>query len=500
MVSHSGNGTFSLPVSPRVLLINPPYPFIRGEPKHASPPLGLAYIAACLEALSIPVRILDCVLDGYNTELKLDDGTRAYGLRGGELLARIADYRPDLIGISCLFSTLHSIVNDVLHDVKGAFPSVPLVLGGHHPTVLPEPFLHDSMADFVIAGEGEVALVRLIEHLQGDRPIERVDNLVWRGEDAILRNPRTFIRNLDDLPLPARHLLDLEGYIRIGLMHGESKLNSRATTLITSRGCPGECIFCSIHPVWGRSFRSHSPGYVLDELRHLADDCGIDHFLFEDDNLTLDRERATRILSAMTEDDRRFTWATPNGVAVSTLNGELLRLMKSSGCHRLTLAVESGDSHTLNRIVRKRLGLDRVLQVVDWCNGFDIPTTAFFVVGLPGETRRSLRRSLDFAVKLDVGSLNIMIATPYPGTPLYRQCVEKGYLVSDFRWENLTTGRGQIATDEFQPRDLHILVTRTLLRHAIRHPRRVFRRFREKAVASPGATLQFVTKLFRSGV
>ena len=285
-----------------ILLINPPYPFIPDEVKTASPPLGLAYIAAMLEQNNYPVKIVDCVIEGYNTETEISNGIRTYGLSKREIIHIIEEYQPSVIGISAIFSTLDSIIRELSRDIKETFPEVKIVVGGTHATVMAEELICEPSIDYVIRGEGEYAFLGLVEYLEMKRQIDEVNNLTWKENGEIRSTPQQFIEDIDQLPRPARHLLNIEGYIKIGRMHGSPEKGVRAATLITSRGCPAKCIFCSIHSVWGRTFRGHSPEYVLNEMQELREQYKINHLLFEDDNLT-DR-KSTRLNSSHTDISR----------------------------------------------------------------------------------------------------------------------------------------------------------------------------------------------------
>jgi anaerobic magnesium-protoporphyrin IX monomethyl ester cyclase len=483
----------------RVLLINPPYPRFPADPKNASPPLGLAYIAAVLEPQRHTVKITDCVVEGFATETEVGNRT-VYGLSIRQLLQIIKEYRPDIIGISCMFSTLDSIVKDLSRRIKGEFPEITIVLGGTHATVLAEQLVREPSIDYVVRGEGEHAFPRLVEHLEQKRPVETVNNLTWLDNGEIHSTPQEFIEDIDKLPLPARHLLNMEGYIRIGHLQGLTKKGTRATTLITSRGCPAKCVFCSIHAVWGNKFRAHSPEYVLNEMQQLRDKYGIEHLVFEDDNMTLDRARAEAIFRGMVDRGFDFSWTAPNGVALWTLDAGLLTLMRESGCYWLSLGVESGDPKTLREIIHKPLQIDKINYIVKVCKRLKIHTTAFFVIGLPGETPQSMRRSMQYAENLDVDSLCISIATPYPGTPLYRICEQEKYLIDGFRFDDLMTKIGQIRTPEFGPEDVQAILSKTLVRHSLKHPFSALRRAVEKLKASPKETAAFIVKRIGSAL
>ncbi len=484
----------------KILLINPPYPFIPDEVKTASPPLGLAYIAAVLEHSKYMVKIVDCVIEGYDTETEVSNGTITYGLSHEEIIRIVETYQPDIVGISAIFSTLDSIIRELSKCIKEKFPAIKIVLGGTHATVMAEELICEPFIDYVIRGEGEYAFLKLVEHLEKKRQIDEVNNLTWKEHGEIKSTSQQFIEDIDKLPRPARHLLNMEGYIKIGRLHGSPGKGVRATTLITSRGCPAKCIFCSIHSVWGHKFRGHSPKYVLDELQELREKYGINHLLFEDDNLTFDRERAMSIFKGMIFGKYHFPWTAPNGVAIWALNDNLLKLIKESGCRRLTLAVESGDPDTLTKIIRKPLRLDKVESIIKTCKKLKIHTNAFFVIGLPGETMESIQRSMKFAENLDVDSIIISIASPYPGTDLYKKCKENGFFIEDFNIGSLSPRIGQIQTPEFSPKDLVDITNRTFMRRVFKHPVGTLRRVYEKFKVAPMTTFSLITRKFILGM
>lgn len=478
----------------KTLLLNPPFPLFPGESKFASPPLGLAYIAGMLEKHGHEVQIIDCAVEGYDQEERWEDGATVYGLPKKEILEKIMSCRPHVLGIACVFSTLHQIVLDLCRSIKAVFPQVKIVLGGTHATVWAKEILENSNVDYIVQGEGENSMLGLIEHLEGERAIENVNGLCWKKSGKIMMNPQVFIANIDELPLPARHLLPMERYSKIGMLQGITQRGVSATTVITSRGCPASCVFCSIHAVWGHKFRAHSAGYVLNELRSLQRDFGISHIVFEDDNITFDRKRAFEIFSGMVDGNMRLSWSAPNGVAVWCLDEVLLRVIRESGCRVLYLAFESGDQETLKNIIHKPLSLEKSLEIIEACRRLKIRTQAFFVIGFPGETKEAMKRSMRLAERLSVDRISIAIATPYPGTELYEICKREGYLTEDFDVVKLMTRVGQIRTGEFGPKDVERLASLTYIHFALRHPLKTLRRLVERLQVDPWQTASFIVK------
>ncbi len=482
----------------RVLLVNPPFRCIRNEPRHASPPVGLASMAAALAQHGFEVVIIDAVVSGYGRRWCGPDGCQYYGLPVRELATAVAATSPDLVGVSLPFTVIHDVVMALAADLKARMPSVPIVVGGAHASALPEVTCSNPSVDFVIQGEGERLLPLLAHRLTESRSRDPLPGLYWKDGDGVRGLPPQWIEDLDSLPPPAYYLLDMEAYFRINCLHGESAPGLRAMPFVTSRGCPGKCVFCSIHPVWGRRFRPHSVDYVLERIAGLVSFHGVNHLLIEDDNFSFDPQRAKRILAAIADRHPQLTWSSPNGLSASTLDGELISLIKRSGCSRLTLAVESGDQETLFAIIGKPLRLSKVSEVVQACRINGLSTTAFFVIGLPGETRDALRKSMAFAARLPVDSLNVMFATPYPGTALHALCGDRGFLESPFAWSRLTTQECQIRTPCFDGKYLKKLARRALLVHVLRNPRGALRRLRQKARVSPFSTMAFVwNRLFR---
>jgi len=478
----------------KIFLLNPPFPLFPGETKFVSPPLGLAYIAASLERKSHEVCILDAVVEGYSTETKQNKHNVIYGLTSQDILKRIKEFNPEIIGIACVFSTLHDIVLNLCSVIKRSFPAIKIILGGTHATVLAQTLVSEPCVDFVIRGEGEVAMVELSEYLSGSRSIESVSGLTWKKNDQIEFNPQNFCQDIDDLPFPARHLLNMEAYKKVGILQGATRPGIAATTVITSRGCPASCVFCSIHSVWGKKFRPHSAKYVLKELQILKEKFAITHVVFEDDNITYDKKRAQEIFRGMIENKMKLTWSAPNGIAVWCLDTDLLRLIRDSGCTVLFLALESGVQDTLDNIIHKPLNLKKALDVVRECRRLRMTTQAFFVIGLPGETKETMGRSMAFAEQLGVDRISIAIATPFPGTELYEICQKNGYLSPNFDISELMTRRGQIFAPDFVPIDVEGLASRTYLRFAIFHPWATLRRLAERFRIDPLQTVHFIFK------
>jgi anaerobic magnesium-protoporphyrin IX monomethyl ester cyclase len=446
----------------KVLLIQPPAFTNRAkDDHHPYPPLGLGYVASYLEKHGFEVRIIDAFVEGWDVEDVVRTDRLRVGLPFDEIERRVRAYQPDLVGVSSMFTVQSRNAHAIYELVKRVDPEIVTVAGGNHATATAAESLNDHNLDFVILGEGEVALVDLIRVLDAGGPLAGTKALAYRdGDRAVVSPDRNFIDDLDELPFPARHLLPMEKYIKAGLSHGGYLRRGRYTPVLTSRGCPAKCTFCSISIVSGRKYRFRSPQNVVEELQQVIRDYGIEEVLFEDDNLTLNIPRAEKLFDAMIEADLGLIWNTPNGVAAFALTPTLIEKMKRAGCYRINLAIESGNEDVLRNIIKKPLKLERVAPLVQHVRKVGIEVGAFLVVGMPGETLAQVRDSFRFVKNLKIFTPHVSIATPYPGTEMYELCVEKGYLVPGFSYDNLSIQYANIRTPDWTPQELEAVFER----------------------------------------
>ena len=224
-------------------------------------------------------------------------------------------------------------------------------------------------------------------------------------------------------------------------------LRKPISSMITSRGCPGKCVFCSIHCVWGRGWRHRSAKSVVDEIEHLVKKYGVREIHFEDDNLTLKKERTLEFCRLIKKRKLDIKWTTPNGVAIWSLDEELLKTMKESGCYKLCFGIETGSAET-QKFIRKNIDLERAKKIIRLANRIGIWTHAFFIVGFPYETEKSIKDTLDFAIKSDLDFASFFIATPYPQTDLY-EVYKKENLIKDLKWSELRVSASSVKTKHF---------------------------------------------------
>lgn len=454
----------------RVLLIRHPYRYIPGSVgTEIELPIGLVSLAATLEQGGHAVRIYDAAVR-YDLDAMDAADSGGAGTHLGDSWARFRDEvaaEPcDLIGVSNLFYTQLPLALEAVRAVRAVHPRTPIVVGGPHAAVRPEDYLAEPAVDYVIRGEGELPLLALADALAEGRPVDELPSLSLRRDGAIRHNPLAeYPLDLDVLPMPAYHLLDLEQHMVAPRREkdGWTLAPRRAVPIITSRGCPFRCSFCSIHLHMGRRWRKHSVPYVLRHVRHIVAELGHRSIYFMDDNMGLDAARLEEMIDgflALEAEGLGFTWKTPTGMRTDRLTFDILRKARDAGCDAISLAVESGSQRVLDEVIHKKLDLARVVEVARWCREVGIRARAGYVMGMPGETLADMEETIRFAVMLKrkYGIRgHVSTATPFYGTELYEVCARDGYLALPMTPENVARGvqgRSMIRTPDFTPEDL----------------------------------------------
>ncbi|MDP3791580.1 MAG: radical SAM protein [Candidatus Omnitrophota bacterium] len=418
------------------------------------PPLGLGYLAAVLEREGIETKIVDCLIDGWSDHAEISDKMIRIGLSFKEIEKIIESYGPDIVGVNNLFTIQRQNAHEIYKIAKKVNNMIITVAGGAHPTVMPELVLSDPNTDYVVLGEGERTIIDLVHLLEGRCDLSGLDGFGYRKDSRIKVLPKKrFIDDLDSLPFPARHLLNMDKYFGLRSSHGDRR-KRRFSPVITSRGCPARCSFCSAYAVWGRSFRPRSCENVIKELKQIKAEYGIEEIMFEDDNLTLDSKRAEAIFDGMVQSRLDMEWDTPNGIAAWTLSECLIDKMKKSGCRTINFAVESGNKDVLDRLIKKPLNLDKVKPLVKYAKSIGLNVGLFLVIGMPGETEDQMWDSFSLSRELGVFTPHISIATPYPGSELYDICKKQNYLCSDFTLDDLHIRSFAVSTPEFDGKKL----------------------------------------------
>lgn len=436
----------------KVFLLNPPNEHREGDDFYVTFPLGLGYVAGYLEQQGHEVEVFDS-LAGHEKPEEVTGDMYRVGAADEEIVSRIESCAPDIVGISCSYTVQYPSARRIAARIKEA-TKLPIVLGGAHASALPRDVLRDEMFDYAAIGEGELPMQGLCEHLAGQRPLAEVPGLAYREEGGIQVTAKKPLDQVNSLPMPARHLFDMDDYIHSPYSHNGRTLRKPYATLISSRGCPLKCVFCSVHTVWGRNNRRRDAVETVDEIEHLVTEYGIREIHFEDDMLTLDRDRVIAICNEIVRRGLDIAWATPNGIYVNTLTQEMLAAMKESGCYQLALAIESGNQNVLRNLMKKNISLKYARDVVKWMRELELGVYFFFIIGIPGEKREDVYDTIEYAKELAPDDAYFSIATPYPGTPLYDECKKHGYIPDDLDLTRLRPTQPVIETEFLSRQDL----------------------------------------------
>ena len=388
----------------RVLLIQPNYRRIYAYAQSKDitpifPPLGLAYIAAVLKKDDVDVKILESNAFDFNHE---------------QIKRKIEEYNPDIVGITATTSLIEE-ANEIaeLCDEK-----IKVVIGGVHASSMPVETLEKfPRFDYLIRGEGEFAFLELAQ----GKKINQIKGLYYRKSRKIIENkPRELIKNLDNLPFPARELLPMDKYFSAGARKNPSDY------ILSSRGCPYQCIFCADHLVHGRKFRFRSPENIIEEVKELYKK-GVRDFDFVDDNFTLLSERVGKFCDMMIDSglNRKIGWRCSNGLRVDKVNLELLKKMRKAGCYMVSLGIESGNEQILNNM-KKNIDLEKIKKAVRWCNQAGIETRGLFMFGNLGENEKTMQDTIDFAKSLDLDTATFHITIPFPETDYWKIIKKEG--------------------------------------------------------------------------
>lgn len=409
-----------------VLLISPP--ITKKEPSItvAYEPLGLAYLDSYLTAKGFEIEILDTLAEGLEKLTKTERGFRN-GLTNAEILKRLRNYNPDVIGIACNISVYFDDTRELAILCKKAFPQIQVVLGGSH-TVN-----HDEISmqvceefDFTIRGEGEENFYELLMAIQNGTDTENIASLTYRANGRIIRNPRRAPNmHLDQLPLPNRKKLLMNIYFENKRKHALRKGNNCAM-LITSRGCPFQCVFCSVARLMnGRDWRPFSVEKVLDDILDLYHNFGVREISILDNNFIVDKERVMKIMDGIISNNLKLYISISAGMSIWLIDKELLQKMKKAGLYLLNIPIESGSPETL-KYIRKRVDLDGAKQVIKMAKRLGLWTTSNFIIGFPYESEAHILETERYINSCGIDYPKVIHARSIPGSDLRKDNIKEG--------------------------------------------------------------------------
>ena len=348
-----------------------------------------------------------------------------------EIVEEVKLYCPDLIGITsntCVFD----VVKNITGLIKKEAPQIPIALGGAHVSALPERALVESGADFAVMGEGEMTLSEVVKKLElGRTDWSNIKGLAYLKDGRpVVNPPATLIQDLDILPFPARDLIDNKCYSAAPT----KRVSLGPITLIsTGRGCPYDCGFCAQRAIWGRKNRMRSPDSVVAEIEECVSRYDIHSFNITDELFTSDLERVAAISGLIRKRKLRVRWVC--SARPERLDLETFKTMYAAGCREVSFGVESGSQKILERI-NKNTNLDEIRRVIGNAKKAGITTHASYIFGYIGEDDNTIRETIRFAKKLNTHVAAFFIASPLPGSRLYKEAMEKKYIDPGSAWAN----------------------------------------------------------------
>ena len=409
--------TFSVPQSLGDQLRDLLHYFRTGEIHAGSafPPLGLLYLASVLKEAGYEVSVLDAAVKGWNLERV-------------EKWVRKED--PEVLGLSTFAGNLGHVV-ELARRVKEARPELKIILGGPQATFTADPLLRKySLVDLVVRGEAEEIIVGVLRVLEGKEEPGEVRGISYRVGDKVVHNPPAGpVLDLDSLPRPDRSLLGVKYSSTLGPLSFSS---GKSTTVLTSRGCPYRCTFCSCMAFRGSLCKFRSPENVVGELEELEGE-GYEEVGFVDDSFTLVRKRVERICELMRKRKLNLSWWCESRVDAVSL--ELFREMKRAGCEAVFFGLESGSQRILD-YYQKRITPEQSVRAVEAARRAGLNTTGTFIVGAPVETREEVLQTLRFAGRLKLDAVGAGPLWVYPGTPLWGDFVSKHPGLGERYWES----------------------------------------------------------------
>ena len=400
----------------RDLLINPFYP-ISETP---SPPLGLAYLAAALSESGVEVKILDLVVFPYSRS---------------SLCALLESFNPQIAGITAVTMTVDHAFQ-IIKDIKGINSDIITVIGGPHVSFCAADTLknHPEL-DVIVIGEGERTLVELIRAAAENDGWDRIHGIAYRREsDVCFTAKREAIRDLDALPIPARQLLPLGRYRALGM----------PITMTTSRGCPFKCIFCVGRKMVGAKVRYRSPAKVVDELEYLTT-LNFHQINIADDLFTANKNHCLAVCDEILKRNLKLKWTS--FARVDTVSEEILTKMKAAGCSAVSFGVESANPEIL-KTIKKGITLEQVIDAVRTCTRAGVIPHASFILGLPGETPKTIKKTMAFGKQLkDLGvSFGFHLLAPFPGTEVREKSGKFGIHILTNDWTRYHANRAIVET------------------------------------------------------
>ena len=372
-----------------------------------SPPMGIMYLGAYMR-------------QRFGAEVCLVN-QRLENLSDEEVVRQAVDFGADIVALSSL-SAMHKHQRNICQLVRQALPKALILLGGPHVSSFGPAALAGTEADAAVPGEGELALASIVEAFKAGADFSGIPGIYWRDKSGtVVKNPGSteVIHDLDSLPMPAYDLIDLPKYWKRQSM---SPVQRRVyASLVSSRGCPYGCTWC--HEIFGKRYRAHSAGRIIEEIDYLQKKFGVSEFEFLDDIFNLDHKRLADFCERVQRRDKKIRLTFCNGVRSDILTTGEIDALIGAGMYFCTFALETG-SPRLQKMMGKNLNIDKFLSIVEYAAGRGVFTNGFVMLGFPTETREDMEMTLDIACRSKLHTASFFTVMPFPNTELYQMVID----------------------------------------------------------------------------
>lgn len=366
------------------------------------------------------------------------------------LLKFLLGERPDILGLNAYSKDIFHI-KELITKIRPTLPTTKIVVGGVQMSLMPsETFEYlQRYIDYGFAGESESGFSKFVEVIKGDTTddcLSEIPNLVWRSQGKIKVNPGTLVYNLDDLPFPRWDLMPPATYPKAP--HGAFYRQYPVAPIITSRGCPYSCTFCSAGTLSGKKIRYRTVENVIEEIKYLQRNFGVKEIHIEDDNFSQKKERVIEFSEHVLKEELGITWALPNGLRLDNLDLKTLKLMCKAGCYAINVGIESGNDKRLKDI-QKNITKEKIRAKIAMAKEAGMDIGGFFIIGFPYETLEEINNTIKFATELELDRIGISYFQPYPGTKEYQKLCDRG----EYKF-NLDKSRHSLHTITYVPKNL----------------------------------------------
>lgn len=445
----------------KICFISPPTICSKNQIRRVQPPLGIACLAAVLENFGFRnINVIDASAEGYDEIIDVGNDFIQFGLNKETSAEKVKKLKPDVVGISALFSSQISCAIDLSREIKKVLPDCIVVFGGIHASKKSNELLNqENSINYIISGEADYSFTLFCSKIEQKEDVTTVPGIVWRDGSTIKSNPQSPGLDMNDLPMPAWHLMDMEMYYEIGMPHNPFMKSREFLTVMTERGCPEKCYFCSSASFFGNSgkFRAMTADTAFKMIEYAVGEFGIKELQIEDDTFTLNPKRVIEFCKKVKHFGLRIT--LPNAIrADAPINRdkrlEMFQHMVEAGFTKVGISAEHGDQEFLDKVVGKRLDLEEVVASVELGHKAGLMVHTNFMMGFPFENEKHRNKTINFSKSLNSDSFSVSLAAPLPGTKLWDVCEKHSLFMPQFDVNRLVYDVVNIIPFDITPDDL----------------------------------------------